>query len=101
ARTNAGDQGVVLILIHAAVPGSVRGAVAPRLLPFDRVLHDIARALGAEHVIGDVVGAAVLLPASTEALDAIGVFVRHRVMIENVAIFRPGAHLPATDAGRL
>ena len=48
-----------------------------------------------------VVGAADLLPAVAEQLRPVGVLVGHRKVVEDVAVLRPGALLPAAQADGL
>src|SRR5205823_8431965 len=101
AGADAGDQLVVLVLVHAVVLDTLRRLVLPGLLALNRILHHVAGAPGAGDVVGRVVVATVLLPAVAEALDAVGEFVDHAVVVEDVAELRLGAHLPAAEADRL
>src|SRR5690348_17135067 len=60
---------------------------------------DVAGPLGAHDVIGHVRRTARLLPARTEELDAVGILVNHRMMVEDVAVHRLRPHLPSAAAG--
>src|SRR5262249_17846038 len=105
ARADAGEQLVVLDLVHVlglglGPPARLAGGRRPDL-PHAAAGQDVAGAPGAEQVVGNVVGAAGLLAAVAEQLHAVGVLVNHRVVVEDVAELRAGAHLPAAGADGL
>src|SRR5258707_3696969 len=56
---------------------------------------DVAAPLRRPNGIGDITSATRLLAAFAEESDAVGVFVNNTVMIEDVAVLRPGPRLPA------
>src|SRR5262249_52730826 len=58
------------------------------------VLHNITYAFGADHVIGHVLCATVLLPTVGKTLHALGVFEDNGVMVKDVAVLRLDANLP-------
>src|ERR671925_371786 len=64
------------------------------------MLHHVTGALGTEDVIADIMRRAGLLPAVSKELYAMRVFVHHCMVIEDMAVFRAGANLPAARAGR-
>src|SRR5512135_1066760 len=98
AVANARDQvGVLLVVgvhVRAAVPPGVRTADAPVL----RRGVPGPRPLGAGDMLGDVVLAAVDLAAHAQDVDALGIFVVDREVVEDVAVGRAGADLAAAHA---
>ena len=83
----------MLFVVHVRL-GAV---VAPGLRAFDRGLHHFGRALGADQVIRDINRASAHLPALGEQLDAVGIFVNDREMIEDVAPLLFDANLPTAQ----
>src|SRR6202044_1479080 len=76
-------------------------AVAPDLVAFvvvDDVLHHIDAPLRAEDVVVHVDRAVVLLAAAAERLHAVGIFIDHSHVVEDVPVFWLGAGLPAARA---
>src|SRR5262249_44058575 len=98
AGADAGEQLVVLLLVHVAgLAGGLRRQL-PGALAGDLVAHDVGGALRAQDVVADVGLRVVLLAEVVEALDAVGPLVDDGVVVEDVAVLRLGAHLAAAGA---